>query len=144
MDVLLIAQSDYGLYPSLFLIFAILAATQLNKNLKSLKKPECVPSNLSKSSEEYIFHNSSDHMHQLYVVTYNQLQNWIEDAIADEPNVTESYIHWEVHAKEIEMLSDVLKNMTRVRPLMISFDKELGKAGQLATKYRKSKGNIFS
>ncbi|XP_036672141.3 prominin-like protein isoform X1 [Drosophila suzukii] len=122
----------------LFLIFAILAATQLNKNLKSLKKPECVPSNFSKSSEEYIFQNSSDHMHQLYVVNYNQLQNWTEDAIADEPNVTESYIHWEVHAKEIEMLSDVLKNMTRVRPLMISFDKELGKAGQLATKYRKS------
>ncbi|XP_037719871.1 LOW QUALITY PROTEIN: prominin-like protein [Drosophila subpulchrella] len=120
----------------LFLIFAIVAATQLNKNLKSLKKPECEPSNSSKSTEEYVFQNGSDYMHQLYVVNYNQLQNFIEDAIADEPNVTESYIRGEIHAMEIEMLSDVLKNMTKVKPLMISFDKELAKAAQLATRYR--------
>ncbi|XP_070070314.1 prominin-like protein isoform X2 [Drosophila takahashii] len=75
-------------------------------------------------------------MHHLYVINYDQLVKIIQEVIPDKANVTEFRNQLEVQAEEIENLSEVLKNLPYIKPLMKRFNEELPSAKRLATRLR--------
>ncbi|KAH8349985.1 hypothetical protein KR084_010748 [Drosophila pseudotakahashii] len=123
-------KSSKGIRYCCGILLAILAFLML------LKKTDCLPINSSKSNEEYVLQTTSDHMHHLYVINYNQLVKRIQENIPNEANVTEFHIQLEYQAVEIEKLSEVLKNMPYIKPLIKRFNEELPSAKRLATKLR--------
>ncbi|XP_032573643.1 prominin-like protein [Drosophila sechellia] len=120
----------------LFLILAILAATQLKINLKNLKAYGCYPSNSSQSNADYIFQKASERLRHLYVINYDQKVKRIKSALNQEPSIKYPNRELEVHAKSIERLIEVLRNMRRIKPVMLRIKNKLLDARRLATQFR--------
>lgn len=124
---------------SLFLIFAILAATQLNKSLK--KTGYC---QVQQDSSESKSNSTSKYLRHQYVTIYNQMLRRIEGALESQPNVTQSNKEGGVLATVLEELSKVLQNMQRVRPLLWELKELLPRVTRMAIKLREGEELLFS
>lgn len=113
-----------------------MAATQLNINLKNLKASGCYPSNSSQSNADYIFQKASERLRHLNVINYDQKVKRIKSALNQEPSIKYPNRELEVHAKAIERLIEVLRNMRRIKPVMLRIKNRLLDARRLATQFR--------